>query len=487
MKTKHYIFWICVALVAVVLGSCQDRLTTDPTAILSFSTDTLRFDTVFTEQGSATRMVRIYNRQKEAVEIESVRLKKGDGSFRINVDGESNTENLKNIVVRGGDSLFMFVKAVINPQDSMSPVLVEEEVVFEVNGNRQTLLLQAYGQDVIILRDSTITGKTVWGGDKPYLVFDTIIARGDVRIEEGTTFYMHDNATIFFLGGLQANGSKDRPIVFRGDRFDDILYNIPYDYASGKWGGLFLLCPNDLIITPTYKLNYMEVRSGMFGLFCQSDRAENRLPTVSITNCRLHNFSAYGLVLQNMNAEVVNTEISNCADYCVYLSGGKQTFVHNTIVNYFNNKKENVSIHSVGREDVPAVYISDLSKNQIRTEVVFKNNIVSGWRKQNIVLATALPDRYDGTFLCNFLRNDTLNTTLFPYNTYQQAEDTVFVRTYFSRDEHTYYDFRLDSVSPARDIADSVTAVQYPLDRNGNNRLQDGKPDAGCYEWLPTN
>ena len=189
--------------------------------------------------------------------------------------------------------------------------------------------------------------------------------------------------------------------------------------------------------------------------------------------------------MQNMNSEVSNCEISNAANYCVYLSGGKHTFVHNTIANFFNYKRENVSIHSVGREDVAALYISDLSKNQVRTEAVFNNNIISGWRRQNITLATALPDRYDGLFLGNFLRNDSLNTTLFPQNAYEQDNDTVFTRTYFSREEGTYYDFRLDSVSPARDIADSLTAVKYPLDRNGNKRLADGKPDAGCYEWQP--
>ena len=42
-----------------------------------------------------------------------------------------------------------------------------------------------------------------------------------------------------------------------------------------------------------------------------------------------------------------------------------------------------------------------------------------------------------------------------------------------------------DSVSPARGLADLTIALQHPLDLNGNNRLKDGAPDAGAYEWEP--
>ncbi len=483
MRQLHAILFFCL-VIALLASSCEDRLTNDPSARIEFSADTLRFDTVFTEQGSTTRVVMIYNRQREAVQIESVNASAGS-RFKFNIDGEPKLENIRNLTLRGGDSLFVFVKAYIDPQDNTSPVLIEDSVCFNVNGMQQWLHLEAYGQDVEILRKDTLRGlKVTLGGGKPYLVFDTVIVAANATIKQGSKFYMHDNAVMIFLGNLQVEGTLEQPVVFRGDRFDNILRDIPYDYASGKWGGIFILQSADMPSTMKYEINYLDIHSGMVGIFCQSEKTSN-LSTLHITNSRLHNFSAYGLVVQNMNSEIVNTEISNTADHCVYLVGGKHTFVHNTIANYFNDKKERVSIHSVGREDAAAVYINDLSKNQVRTEAVFTNNIISGWRKQNIVIATALPDRYEGVFKNNFLRNDTLNTTLYPNNYYEQDTDTVFTRTYFSREEGTYYDFHLDSVSPARDIADSLTAVKYPLDRYGNNRLEDGKPDAGCYEWLP--
>ncbi len=485
MTTRHCFILYVLVIVACLLCGCEDRITSDPESHLSFSVDTLRFDTVFTERGSATKIVKAYNRSKEAVVIDNISFSDND-NFRFNINGENDKDNLHDILLRGGDSIFIFVKATIDPHDTAKPVLVEDSVIFFVNSNRDVLHVEAVSQDVIILRGDTIEDIVQLGNDKPYLVFDTVWFMNNVQINAGTRFYMHDNSVIVFRRGLIVKGERDNPVVFRGDRFDDILRDIPYDYASGKWGGIFLIPDlNSDSKNPPYNINCLDVHSATFGLFCQSDKTSD-LPQIYLSNSRLHNFSLYGLVLQNMNAEVSNCEISNCADYCVYLSGGRHTFVHNTIANFFNYKKENVSIHSVGREDVAAVYISDLSKTQVRTEAVFKNNIISGWRRNNITLATALPNRYDGVFLGNLLRNDTLDIARFSDNCYEQDTDTVFTRIWFSREEHTYYDFRLDSVSPARDIADSLTAVSYPLDRDGNSRLKDGKPDAGCYEWQPT-
>ena len=49
--------------------------------------------------------------------------------------------------------------------------------------------------------------------------------------------------------------------------------------------------------------------------------------------------------------------------------------------------------------------------------------------------------------------------------------------------QYKYYDFQLDSLSPARALADSTIAQQYPYDRLGIRRKS--LPDAGCYEYAP--
>ena len=99
-----------------------------------------------------------------------------------------------------------------------------------------------------------------------------------------------------------------------------------------------------------------------------------------------------------------------------------------------------------------------------------------------MVVATPLPDYYEGEFVGNYLRADSLLETFAKQNVYASDSDTmVFRNIYYLYKEYKYYDFRLDSLSPARGIGDSVAAMQYPYDRLGIRRKS--HPDAGCYEY----
>ena len=52
---------------------------------------------------------------------------------------------------------------------------------------------------------------------------------------------MHDTAKVITYGTLLAKGTRENPIVFRGDRPDFILNDIlPYDRTPSQWGRDFL-------------------------------------------------------------------------------------------------------------------------------------------------------------------------------------------------------------------------------------------------------
>ena len=77
-----------VILFMLACVGCREYQVADDSSLkLSFSCDTLRFDTVFTEQGSATLQLMVYNRNANALLIDRVGLQSGT-SFRVNVDGE---------------------------------------------------------------------------------------------------------------------------------------------------------------------------------------------------------------------------------------------------------------------------------------------------------------------------------------------------------------------------------------------------------------
>lgn len=471
-------------LIACVFGACQqDRVSSDPSLQLSFSHDTVCFDTVFTEMGSSTRKIMVYNPNKNALNIEQVSMQNGV-YFHINLDGENNRDMLRDITVRGGDSLFLFVRAYIDPQSEDSPVFIEDKIAFKVNGNIQEVTLQAYGQNVEriqgknglkIYQDLTLSNK------KPYVIYDTVAVAGDLTIEKGTTIYMHEGALIHVYGNMTALGTKEQPIIFRGDRTDMLYDSVPYRMASGQWDGLYLLHDGESA-PPTYTMNYVDILSGSVGLYAYSE-SKDKCPQMTLNNSRIHNHSVYGLILQNIDAKVANCEISNCASYCVYLAGGTHEFTHNTIAAYYGYPYTTLNIHNnIIPEDVAAVYINNLSKNMAKTISSFKNCIITGGRANNVVVATPLPDNYEGKFVGNYLRADSLAGAFAHNNVYACDSDTmVFKNIYYLYKKYHYYDFRLDSLSPARGIADSISAIPYPTDRSGYGRKQ--RPDAGCYEY----
>ena len=479
MRKGFYILILLIGLISCRQGVVSD----DPTLKLQFSHDTVLFDTVFTTMGSSTKRVMVYNPNENALCIDQVSLREGR-YFHINLDGENSMEELRNITLRGGDSLFLFVRAYINPQKENSPVLVDDEIAFGVNGNVQTIQLQAYGQNIrrirnnkglVVFQDLTLTN------DKPYLMYDTVAVAGDLTIQAGATVYMHAGAMLYAYGNVSAQGTKEEPIIFRGDRMDMLFDSVPYRMASGLWNGIYLVNPVDML-PPTYKIEYMDILSGSVGLYVYSE-AESNLPQLTLQNSRIHNHSIYGLVVQNVDASVVNCEISNCASYCVYLAGGKHEFVHNTIASYYGYPYTNLNIHqNILADDVAAVYINNLSKNTAKTVSSFKNCIITGGRKNNVVVATPFTEYYEGRFEGNYLRSDSLDEAFAKNNVYASDSDsTVFRNIYYLYKEYHYYDFHLDTLSPARGIGDSIVALPYPLDREGVQRKT--KPDAGCYEF----
>lgn len=255
---------------AVGLIACQQGIISDdPTLRLAFSHDTVLFDTVFTTMGSSTKQVMVYNPNKNAVHIDRVSMREGK-HFRINLDGENNLDQLRDITLRGGDSLFLFIRTYIDPLNENSPVFIEDDIAFGMNGNTQKINLQAYGQDIVKIQGKD--GLKVYPQDliltsrKPYLMYDTVAVGGNLIIEAGATIYMHTGAMIYAYGNVTAQGEKDAPITIRSDRTDRLFDSVPYRMASGQWDGIYLVHAKETPTT-TYQLDYVNILSGSIGLY----------------------------------------------------------------------------------------------------------------------------------------------------------------------------------------------------------------------------
>ena len=160
MKRVYLIF---IAFLVLISFSCRkDDITTDSSAQLSFSTDTLVIDTVFSTLGSTTKRLLVYNRNNSKVNISSISLDGGAGSqFRINVDGASGNSH-NDIEIEANDSLFIFIEVTIDPSSSNDLFIVEENLRFITNGNNQTVRLVAWGQDAHYFVANQFSSKRVF-------------------------------------------------------------------------------------------------------------------------------------------------------------------------------------------------------------------------------------------------------------------------------------------------------------------------------------
>ncbi|MEY3053374.1 MAG: hypothetical protein RLY31_3159, partial [Bacteroidota bacterium] len=247
MKAIH----LLPLLLPFLLTSClrEDTFTVSREDRLAFSTDTLRFDTVFTALGSATRFLRIYNRHPESIRISSIRLAGNQQSkFNLNVDGVPGDTH-EDVVIYPNDSIYIFAEVTIDPDDplSESPFFVYDSILLETNGNRQSVVLEAWGQNANYIpnrwsKDSVVLytcngGEVVWDDPRPYVVYG-IVAFDDctLTLPAGTRVHVHgglsrtrdaagetviyNSGRLLFLGSgkLQVLGTADNPVILEGDR-----------------------------------------------------------------------------------------------------------------------------------------------------------------------------------------------------------------------------------------------------------------------------
>ena len=483
MRFIFKIFLLLNIAIACMLSSCNDDdFGSYSKGTLAFSTDTLTFDTIFSTVGSTTKKILVYNRTKQSINILSIALKGENNSpFRLNVDGSlSATNSFRNVEIAARDSIFIFVEATVNPQNSDLPVLVVDSIVFETENKVQNVILEAYGQDVEIFDNKIIYNDTILSPRKPYLIrgYLAVDYNKTLTIPAGCKFFFHNNANLIVYGNLVVNGTFDEPVEMRGDRLDRINFSTSakYNVIAGQWDGIYLLGKN-----ATHQLKNLYINSANVGIYFSNDD-RTQTPSLEIENCRIHNHVYYGLVVQNGNVIVKNSEISNTGSYAVYLSGGNHVFLQSTIANYYDRNP----FAPTRRDKSPAVVMQLLDKVSPMT-AEFKNCIISGTLDNEFSIVDRFIEQFNGSFSNSYIhRTKVFELPQFSEICWSAKNDTVFKFPNFDYKTEKYFDFTPDSVSPARDIADPILAAQFPLDLNGKNRLADGKPDAGAYEWLPS-
>jgi hypothetical protein len=427
--------------------------------------------------GSTTQNLRIFNPVQDDIIIEAIELVGGDDSdFILNVNGTAGSM-IRDVAVRGNDSLFVFVGVNVNSSDDNSPFVVSDSILCYTRDRIQAVQLVAYGQNVVLLREQTLKTQT-FTNDKPYLIYDWAVVDSaeTLTIEPGARLHFHKDASLIVFGSIQVKGALDHPVLFASDRLEEWYQDKP-----GQWGDIHLM-PG----SRNHIFSNAIIRNSTRGLVVDLVGVGDDEPPLYLDNVRIEHISSQGLITQNSSVVASNSVFANTGSASVALTGGNYKFYHCTIANYFtwlyrstaalqisnyfidvNGKSEFASLDAAefyncivyGRNDneIELDFIDDPDEEGVQLSI------------NNVKFSHSLVKRGQG-------RNSSYSSA-FGDNDVESNDDPVFVDPY-------KFDYQLDSLSVARDAGSRDVARDFPDDILGNNRLDDNAPDLGAFERI---
>jgi len=498
-------------------SSCRKDFEFSPsTGNLQFSKDTVYLDTVFTNIGSSTYNLKVYNKSDDDISIPTVRLALGETSnYRLSVDGIAG-KNFNNIEVLAKDSLFIFVESTIDINNFPNPdgtYLYTDQIEFDAGSNIQKVELVTLVQDAVFIypdRDNTtkvvetltldIGGELVetelqgrellpteltFTDEKPIVIygFATVPNGETLTIEAGSRLHFHENSGIIVSNGasINVNGaySNDRDlleneVIFEGDRLEPDFSNVP-----GQWGTIWLL---DGSLDNT--INYATIKNSTIGVLSDGnpDESNNKL---TITNTQVYNSSSFGVLGRNTSITGENVVINNSglSSFAGTL-GGKYNFTHSTIANYWDD----------GFRQFPAVLLNNfvLDEDNVATiadltEANFNNCIIYGNDNPEILL----DEIEDASVVFNFKftnclirfedNNNNFTGANYDFNDTAKYEGNLFNENPNFKDVELN-EFLIGDDSAANGQGLASFATQVPFDILNVNRTS--SPDLGAYQHI---
>jgi len=472
-------------LLGMLLYSCaREEVYMGDDIDITISRDTIMFDTVFTEVGSATRSFKLYNDKNKAVAVD-IKLDGGSNSFyRINADGIVGPE-VNGVTIQADDSIYVFVEVFIDPDQplSISPFIVEDKVIITGGNDQEIVQLEAFGQNanyVFGKRDITAvenicngTSQVIWDDPKPYVIYGIMAVVGcDLVMNAGTNVYVHGGLVqadsfsynpgriIAVDGSIQANGTLANPITIQGDRLEP-----EFDDVSGQWFGVVLDSAS-----VNNKFSYTTIKNGIYGILADSSSH------VDIDHSQFLNSASLGLFGSHASINVSNSLIYSAGSYGVYWRyGGDYKMDYTTVASY------GVQAEAMRMENY--LCTDPLCLGPIRTNpltATISNSILVGSSRDEILI-----DEFDGGDAFNV--DYTINNTMIRIDEFLENRPDFFENCIdciiYNGSDTLFVDinennFELDSLSIAERKAIPSSNVFDDL----LGRTRSSQPDIGCYE-----
>ena len=323
---KRFLSSIFILGALLAITSCNDEeiFSLSRADKLTFSTDTVSLDTLFSTTSSSTYQFWVYNLNRSGLRLTNIRLAHGNQTgFRVNVNGTplngNNGFQASDMPIYHSDSLRVYVEATAPNTGVNAPQAFTEDLIFTLeSGVEQRVKLRAWAWDATHFDFLDVRHDTVIDSPSRPIVISKGIKVNEgatLTVKAGTTIYFNHSAGVDVFGRLVLAGEAGKEVLMRGSRLDKMFDYLPYDRVSGQWQGLHFHGSSY-----QNQLNYTDIHGCFDGIVCDSSdvsREKLRLEQVTVHNCQ-----GDGVRLTNSKATLVNTQLTNTLGNCLVVDGG---------------------------------------------------------------------------------------------------------------------------------------------------------------------
>ncbi len=462
LKTGKLLIFLIVFSATIGLISCRkkDKIDSNPSLVLNFSTDTVFFDTVFSTVGSVNQRLLVFNNNNSKIQVSSIQLAGGSQSnYSLNIDGVA-ANSVSDVDIPANDSIYIFVKVTINPNNQNAPFIVSDSILFLTNGNHQNVKLVAWGQDAYFYKNIILKGNITWDSLKPRVIY------GALRVDTASSLTLLPGVKMFFHGKseldisynatLNVYGNLDHPVTFQGDRLDPFYRDLP-----GQWNGIYLKRGSK-----TNYIDYAIIKNGNWGIYIDSSSASPP-PVLKIDNTIIQNVAYGGIYAYSTSVVSTNCVVGNCGGSSLSMvKGGTYDFRQLTIGNYWNN-----SVRTA-----PSIYITNYTYNSKGIKVSndlthanIINSIIYGDQTEEMFTDSTSAAQFKFQFDHCLIKTEQKTTNLTHFSGCFVNQDPRFI-------DPLTFNYQIDSISPA--IGKGIPTTVYS-DIKGV--MRGNPPDLGAY------
>ncbi len=531
-KMKRLSYFLLSLTILMFWSSCRkDFEFSASTGSLIFSKDTVYLDTVFTNIGSSTYNLKVYNNSNDDIVIPSIKLSEGYNSYyRMTIDGTTGLQGgpnepigkvFENIEMLAKDSMYIFIETTIDIQDlaaSQTQFLYTDAIEFDSGDNfqkvelvtlvkdanfiypdRSTTIDSETGEEIHVIEtltfdvdgdgiedETTIQGRFLtddeltFTNEKPYVIYGyAAVANGKtLTIDAGARIHFHANSGLLVTSGasLKVNGTPsidqelmEGEVIFEGDRLEPAFAKVP-----GQWQAIWLFDGSiDNLI------NNATIKNGTIGIL--SDGNQDNPTKLVITNSQIYNSSNFGILGRGTSINGENVVVNNSGQSSFAGTyGGSYNFVHSTFANYWSNSFR----------QFPSVLLNNFivdADNTVFTnpldEANFTNCIVYGNDNPELILDRDSSDVFNFKFTNSLIKFDNSNNN-FTGDVYDFNNNFLYENVLFNQDPE-FLDPNNNQLNiPNGSPADNFGITFGNLSSDILNTTRSATPDLGAYESI---